>query len=212
MGAEVNVGVLASLEERSRPEERRTLLDWVQFALPLLRAQIAAYDAKVAVPEIPTPGSETLSGWQGYFQGLRRETQLALAKTRMESKRGSDWEKVSRDNKAEAVEYYTDMEAFLLERGAKSWDVVYPLNVSTAKLNNVAPATSGKNNAQYYLLPNMVPVSALQNPAYDTLFEACFAGDNERIQELCLPAQKPDKDAVLLQIAVSIAHESSTLR
>ncbi|KAJ6554865.1 hypothetical protein B0H19DRAFT_1377542 [Mycena capillaripes] len=46
---------------------------------------------------------------------------------------------------------------------------------------------------------------------YDELYEACFTGANDRIQELCCPAGIPSNSSTLLQISVSIGKEHSYL-
>lgn len=40
---------------------------------------------------------------------------------------------------------------------------------------------------------------------YDALYEACWAGDNEKIEELCLPRKGTKLDKAPIQIAVATA-------
>ncbi|KAJ6544391.1 hypothetical protein B0H19DRAFT_1170529 [Mycena capillaripes] len=215
LGAEFNVSIKSALGQNSRPDVRRTLVDWVQYAVATLTERISELEKKLNPPEIAE--SETLPGWKGYVDTLAGNTKISLAKPRKERK--ATWED-SLKRHIEVRDYYSEMEKFLFERGAKSWNAVYPDNVTTASDPRLTqfgsvPATSGRRNAasddvQYLCLAggwNQDPVPAYLNTLYDELFEACFTGANEKIQELCLPVAKPKKDVNLLQIAVTAADE-----
>ena len=47
---------------------------------------------------------------------------------------------------------------------------------------------------------------------YDALFEASWAGDNEKIEELCLPRKRTDSDKAAIQIAVQTLPFNTTQR
>ncbi|KAJ7166058.1 ankyrin repeat protein [Mycena filopes] len=221
LGAEYNVGVKRALVQHGRPEERRTLVEWVQYAVRTLAERIAEFDKKRdATPE--ADASAPLTGWKGHVQKLKDDVKASLAKTRRE-KTGESYEEQSRKRLIEVKEYYADMEKFFVEREAKSWSSVYPDNVSTAsdpKMNQFGSdpfggrRLGGKKTADgsvdYVLMKDTWEqeiVPAYLNPLYDELFEAAFSGANEKIQELCLPAEKPKKDATLLQIVAAVADE-----
>ncbi|KAF7333042.1 Ankyrin repeat protein [Mycena venus] len=215
LGGEFNVGVKRALASNSQTHERRTLVEWVQWALTELEGRIADFDKKLSPPEVST--SDVLPGWKGYVKTLENNVKISLAKSRKEQKTQS-WEELARNRLIDVREYFTDMEKFLVERGAKSWSAVYPGNVSTAsdpKINQFGsarlsmgiPRHMPDSDIKYVRLTGAFqqePVPAFQNALYDELFEACFTGANDRIQELCLPAAKPNKDAALLQIAVAV--------
>ncbi|KAJ6544332.1 hypothetical protein B0H19DRAFT_1380614 [Mycena capillaripes] len=223
LGGDFNVGVKSALGNNSRPEFRRTLVEWVQYAVATLTERISELEKKLNPPEIAE--SETLPGWKGYVNMLARNIKISLAKSRKERKATvPDWEEQSLKRHIEVRDYYSEMEKFLLERGAKSWNAVYPENVTTAsdpRLTQFGSVSAtlmplfGRRNAasddvQYLRLAggwNQDPIPAYLNTLYDELFEACFTGATEKIQELCLPAAKPKKDANLLQIAVAAAEE-----
>jgi hypothetical protein len=199
------------------------LVEWVQWALSELAQRISDIDDKLNPPEISD--SDALPGWKGHVQTLARNIKISLAKSRSESK-VPIWEETSRKNMIDVREYYTDMEKLLLERGAKPWNVVYPDNISTAsdpqidQFNINRPlrfrpkraTTIVDSETQYLRLAgswNQDPVPPFLNTLYDELFEACFTGANDKIQELCLPAAKPNKDATLLQIAVAASEDGN---
>ncbi|KAJ6473130.1 ankyrin repeat protein, partial [Mycena sanguinolenta] len=215
LGGDFNVGVKRALGTNSQPNERRTLIDWVQFALKNLTERISDLDDKINPPAISA--SDALPGFKGFVQTLEAEVKISLAKFRSQQK-GPSYEETSRNKLIDIKEYYTDTEKFLLERGAQPWSVVYPDNTSTAseaKVNQfgnllfsrLQKQNSGDSEIQYLRLGSwhQEPVPVFLNALYDQLFEACFTGANEKVQELCLPAAKPDKDATLLQIAVAVA-------
>ncbi|KAK7053725.1 ankyrin repeat protein, partial [Favolaschia claudopus] len=222
LGGAFNVGTMRALGD-NRPDERRTLVEWVRWAIKdHLPALISDYDKKIEVNPPEPESSEILSEWKGYLQTSHREKQARSAKYKLERTEPS-WEELARDRLIAVREYYTDMEKFLLERGAQPWNVVYPDTISTAtdkKVDQFGNVTftfgrRGRNDdsdVQYLRLLNQwnqEPVPSFENALYDQLFEACFTGDNDKVQELCLPADKPSKDATLLQIAVSIADEGN---
>jgi hypothetical protein len=197
-----------------------TLVEWIQHALTNLAQRISDYDKTINPPEIAA--AEALPGWKGYIETDRTNTKISLAKMRKEQKGAAptNWEEINRNKLIDIKEYFTDMEKFLLERGAKPWSVLYPETISTAadtKINqfgtfNAHPVFGSKTDSEIQYLRftgswNQEPVPAYLNALYDELFEACFTGANEKIQELCLPAAKPKKDATLLQIAVAVADE-----
>ncbi|KAJ7066903.1 ankyrin repeat protein [Mycena belliarum] len=216
LGADINVGVKKALAANSSSEDRRTLVDWVQFALAALKIQIAKLDDALNPPEsLP----QTLPGWKGFLATHFANAKMKMFKAKNASKAympEGTWQEIQRAKWIDIRDYYSDMEKFLLERGAKPWSAVYPDSVSTAR-DAVVDRFSGRafglnpsdNQAKYYRMRggygNQDAVLAFQDALYDELYEACFTGANEKIQELCLPAEKPKKDVTLLQIAVMVA-------
>ncbi|KAF8169046.1 hypothetical protein K438DRAFT_1921395 [Mycena galopus ATCC 62051] len=215
LGGEFNVGVKKALMI-NRPEYRRTLVDWVQWALRNLAENISSLNDKINPSEISA--SSALPGWKGYVQTLEANVNISLAEYRRQQMTPS-WKETSRNKLIDIREYYTDMEKFLLERGAQPWSAVYPDKVSTASEAKIDLSGSriglfnrqktDTSEIQYLRLLswNQEPVPVFLNALYDQLFDACFTGDNDKIQELCLPAAKPAKDATLLQITVAGADE-----
>ncbi|KAJ7165671.1 ankyrin repeat protein [Mycena crocata] len=226
LGAEVNIGVKRALSLNSRTDDRRTLLDWVQYALTWLAEQISEMDKKIN-PPAEIADTESLSGWKGYLAKYFADIQIKAAEAKKTAPNLTTprWEETRRSKLIDVREYYADMEKFLLERGAKSWSSVYPDIVSTAsdpKMNQFGTSSfesgllgsllgrRGRANAdgdvKYWRKTNSYnqeQVPEFLNPLYDELYEACFTGSNERIQELCLPAGTPKNNATLLQISVA---------
>ncbi|KAJ7124475.1 hypothetical protein C8R44DRAFT_703945 [Mycena epipterygia] len=220
LGAEINIGVKRALVSNSRPEDRRTLIDWVQYALSTLATQISQLDSMINPSESLDPVGEQLQGWQRYLATYLADAKVKSAEWKKTATRPS-YEETHRGKLIDIREYYTDMEKFLLERGAQPWSVVYPDNISTASdpkidqfgntlFGNISPLSS-TGGIKYFRMAgiyNQEAVPPFMEALYDELFEASFTGANEKIQELCLPAGSPKKDATLLQITVSVAHEN----
>ncbi|KAJ7775677.1 ankyrin repeat protein [Mycena maculata] len=226
IGAEINIGVRQALRTNSRPEDRRTLTEWVQYALTVLTEQIADIDSKIDPPEISA--ADALPGWKGHLANYTTNLRIKIAQAAKESTGVPRWEVTRRANLIDAKEYYTDMEKLLLDRGAKPWSAIYPDNVSAAfepKAGNiVAGAFSntlfgrrGNRSVlaqpfKYYRMTGSFqqePVMEFLDARYDVLFEACFTGANEKIEELCLPAGNANKDETPLQISVAAADDGN---
>ncbi|KAJ7476865.1 ankyrin repeat protein [Mycena galericulata] len=216
IGAEINIGLKRALVPNSRPEDRRTLVDWVQYALTQLAVMIAEIDGNINPAEISAADS-VLPGWEGYLASYLAKSRIEKAK----ANQGNQWEVTRRANLLDVQKYYTDMEKFLLERGAKPWSAVYPDSVTTAsdpiinQFGKIVPTRLGRSRTnalgegpKYYRMTDTYgqeQVPEFLNVRYDELFEACFTGANEKIEELCLPAGNPKNDVTPLQITVSLA-------
>ncbi|KAJ7775633.1 ankyrin repeat protein [Mycena maculata] len=219
VGAEINIGVRQALRTDSHTGDRRTLTEWVQYALTVLTTQIADMDRKSNPPEMSA--ANALPGWKGYLANCTTNSKMKRALAAKETTDSPRREATHRSNLIDVKEYYTDMGKFLLERGAKPWSAIYPDNVSTAYQpnvgNTVAGAFSNRSRGNRSVLPQPVkyyrmtgsfqqePVMKFLEAQYDTLFEACFTGANEKIEELCLPAGNARKDETPLQISVAVA-------
>ncbi|TFK59821.1 ankyrin, partial [Pluteus cervinus] len=115
-------------------------------------------------------------------------------------------------------QWYTGVKELLSARGAKSWDDLFPDNKSTAPKNSatdkrarMARMRQKRGGTSGYVYINTSHRSegpaAVEGPAYDELFEACFNGDNEKVQKLCLPDSVDGGLALkALRITVEIAH------
>ncbi|KAJ7062801.1 ankyrin repeat protein [Mycena amicta] len=220
LGAEINTGVRQAMQQNSRPESRRTYLDWVRYAIKWAEDRIAEFEAQINPPAASTasPASaESLSGWAKYLRDYLAETKRKQAQINPTQQRPTHQEQ-NRDKWIGVKGYLCDTEKFLVEHGAKTWVEVFPDQVTTASepqavsFGTQSTALKGPTGPKYYAMSggwNQNAVPSFLESLYDELFEACYAGNNDRIQELCLPAKTPAKDASPLQIAVSVADESA---
>ncbi|KAJ7683514.1 hypothetical protein B0H17DRAFT_1137647 [Mycena rosella] len=219
LGAEINMGTKRALSMNSRPEDRRTYVEWVQNAVASLSVQISELNSSINPPEVVD--SDAHPGFKAHLAAHLAKEKASLATWQKTHIGALSYGEQRRARLIDVREYLTDTEKFLLERGAKPWSAVYPDNVSTAsdpKINQFGEVNVlfGRRNksisstVNYYSLKgpyDQEAVPAFQDTLYDELYEACFIGDNDKVQELCLPAGKPKKDANLIQIAVQVAAE-----
>ncbi|KAJ7213244.1 ankyrin repeat protein [Mycena rebaudengoi] len=211
LGAEFNIGTKRAVGTNSRPEERRTLLEWTQYAVTELDKEIAKAEKAAALPDV-APG---LTGWKLYLAERLRSDKAATVET---EKTQTTYQDMRRAKQADIREYFVDMGKLFAERGAKPWAELYPHLGSTASdgpivLDVTEPLevykTKYRRSVTAYQRDD---VPAFLDPLYDELFEACFTGDNDRIQELCLPAGAVKKDANLLQVTVQIVDPADSSR
>ena len=215
LGASVNISQKKSMDVYCNITNRRTLGDWIQSIINVLENQINSC-CRPKPSAAPIPES---SGWQKFYveyheslkpqvgEGSRQELRKAH-----ESAEREKLEKL-RDTKA----YVLEVKQLLDEHGAKTWKEVYPDIESSA---TVTPLVIVPDNP--YLSATVPPshsymvltsggnaygtntVSEHLLSSYDELYEACFVGDNEKIQSLCLPAEGAKSDPILLNISVQL--------
>ena len=219
LGALVNIGQKKSMAAYCNITDRRTLKDWIQYTINVLENQINSC-CQPKPSAIPIPES---SGWQKFYieyheslkpqvgEGSQQEFQKAYEREERER-----LEKL-KDTKA----YVLEVKQLLDEHGAKTWKEVYPDIDSSATDtplglvpdNSYLSATvplSKVNLHSYMVLTSGCnahgtdTVSEHLLSSYDELYEACFVGDNEKIQSLCLPAEGAKSGSILLNISVKL--------
>ena len=216
LGASADLGLRRSLAAYSNIQERRTLKDWVDFAVLSITHSIEDKESNDVVlvstaMDIDNAKleEETKTGWKGFYEGyvtsLRKPGDKKVDQKTAEEKL---LEQAARHAKEE-LERLGDIKQFLLElqshlekRGAKTWKEAYPLVETTATLpvkqttakveKQVIGAKKQRDTNYVYLGTSSynrqnVPEHLIDH--YDELFEACFAGDHDKIQRLCLPVE-----------------------
>ena len=151
------------------------------------------------------------------FAEIRKYTYIKLAKHREEAERnrsksgGTHGVKSDSDlKKRRTLAYYEDMLALLKQTGAKTFAEMYPDVKDDAGQwsgnQRWKPASVLETRPQYSLLSknmyNQQDVLPHQLDQYDALFEACWVGDDARIEELCLPrkAKKSGKEPIQITV------------
>ncbi|KAF7300964.1 Ankyrin repeat protein [Mycena indigotica] len=231
LGGEINAGVKQAMQQYSRPESRRTYLDWVRHAVAYAEDRISEFEAQINPPAAPVASpDETLSGWAKFLADHIAETKRKTSQAKSQAN-GPSYEEQSRDKWLDVKGYLVDTEKFLVEKGAKTWQEVFPDQVTTASeeeslqtfgnrrhaaraaqaLLSATMAAQAPKGPKYCAMTggwNQQSVPSFSERLYDELFEACYAGKNDRIQELCLPPKVVTSDSGPLQIAVCVADES----
>jgi hypothetical protein len=237
LGASADLGLRRSLAAYSNILERRTLKDWVDFAVLSITHSIEDKESSDVVLvstamdiDSAKVEEEVKTGWKGFYEGyvtsLRKPGDKKVDQKKAEEKL---LEQAARHAKEE-LERLGDIKQFLLElqshlekRGAKTWKEVYPLVETTATLpvkhttakfeKQVIGAKKQRDTNYVYLgTYNRQNVPEHLNDHYDELFEACFAGDHDKIQRLCLPVEGQDatiaKNTPPLNISVRMVDAS----
>lgn len=118
-----------------------------------------------------------------------------------------------------AVKPYIDEVRALFESlGAKTWDELYPDNPASpnaCKSRMTYRQQSYQNTPKSaprpgYCRNSSEPVPIHLTTLYNDLFEACWADDNQRIQQLCLPGDAGAGQKELLQITVTAVTDTQS--
>lgn len=120
-------------------------------------------------------------------------------------------------NLQHSVEYLTKVEALLTAQGAKSWKELHPDDVTAENHADFFYSTHSRPFAFFYSksyrslksgferltsTSRFVAVASYLEGAYEELFQACYNGDNAKIEQLCLPPKDEKTDKQLTQISV----------
>ncbi|KAK0455652.1 uncharacterized protein EV420DRAFT_1692258 [Desarmillaria tabescens] len=181
-----------------------SLLDWVRFGQSWLSKQIQAIDESNEV----SAQAETHKTWCGFRDQLFAD--LKQAAVGSHRKDGRDEE---RFNYLNAKGYLVDTESFLLSRGAKTWNEIFPNKPITNKDSDSDSSENSADKERYcellatYYRHDYIPASL--NASYDDLYEACFKGDNDKILQLCLPPEGSEITSTLLSMSVYVVNPTS---
>ncbi|KAJ3512423.1 hypothetical protein NLJ89_g3531 [Agrocybe chaxingu] len=205
LGAPVNFPLKHSLYQYANDEERRSLKDWVDFAISSLRENIRkkVFEELISVEKDaepdPKPDPEA-AGWAGFVKkydaGL---TDPDREKWELRNKeKAVKQDRDLRERMEDIKEFLVEIQRMLNQKHAKRWSDLYPdiptaavIEVRHYTLEDIMPKKSKEEEERLYVL---VPAGwSEQNvpqhlhPQYDELYEACYAGDNDKIQRMCLP-------------------------
>ncbi|PFH47158.1 hypothetical protein AMATHDRAFT_50508 [Amanita thiersii Skay4041] len=181
LGADVNRGTMLTMHSNIREEDRRSLLDWIDFGIQWTTNGIM-YEVKV---EHRTVRPIDFSGVTSWKEFALLTLELATRHTSY-----SGWREREKEL-ASIREYLEAMRQILIEAGAKTRAGVLrsPTHMSPEQWDFVALISGYSTN----------PIPRHMVPQYNELFEACFSADDEKIQALCL---SPDGSSLPLQITV----------
>lgn len=182
---------------RDWDSDRASIADWVT-------AQIGRIDKKIRTeykPEKPEaePMDETdstASGWKAHYQAALREVRERNRKPWTPEAHVLDRQEKEKKNLRSQKEYFEEIAALLKAHNAKSWNELFP---EKRVVPSTPQASSGHSTHSKQKPEKPSPykryasnwytneVDKDQVVLYDELYEACWNGDNEKIQELCLP-------------------------
>lgn len=200
LGASINFGLKKSLEQYSIESDRCTVRDWVDYAVQAISDKIEAGEMEKhpKVPEAQPPESFG-TGWMGFLRAYERS--LKVPRNSDEVSEESSLELERKQDELQDLRLVRtlllEVQAALSERKAKTWNEIYPdvksfrIKESQSQDEDFDPPAA-KREFNYVYLSNEYEYNSRGVPehlleAYDELYEACFAGHNEKIQSLCLP-------------------------
>lgn len=135
--------------------------------------------------------SEGNTGWKA----VRHNYQIKKGANKRSNARAIRDKKLEIENLKDTEEFLCELKETLTKHDAKTWNAIHP-EVSEARpiaLNSIT-AAHREEGWRYAYLSNpknrshdcqYVPEHLVNQ--YDELYEACYAGDNDTIQRLCLP-------------------------
>ena len=188
---------------------RASIVDWVQAQISILEKENERLSNEEAPYKAPSYPSNPKT-WEEHclhivgklidFREAKRETPTAVS---------TDAQKKRCDR---TLAYYKEVLKLLRDNWAKTYFEIYPERLDKEnppsgyipRLNTVVvPETIARQ--QYRLIRGRDYRNDVVQPhlldSYDALFQACWEGDNTRIEELCLPPKaNPDKQPIQITV------------
>ncbi|EED77697.1 predicted protein, partial [Postia placenta Mad-698-R] len=211
VGVEVNVPLGITKGSQSQYAPHHTLLDWIQSATHKARA-VRSKPSEPDTEDALQEAARSLSGQSGW-KGKAGKVILADMKARLPvPTASSNADKERKERAARDVQDYADMvEELLLSQGAK-----------TGYEGKEKPSGEPQRHLWHNTVSNFPEhrrldpqLRHLSTPAamaarYDELYEACAMGDNDKIQQLCLPGTGSKTAEPPLQIVVQFGTNNAT--
>lgn len=198
----MNIGTKRSVQRHT--QDKYSLLDWVRFVQSWSDKRIQVIDESNETSAL----TETHKTWCGFRNQLFADWRQT-AESHKKNKHDEE-----RLNYLDAKGYLADTESFLLSKGAKTWNEIFPDKPITNKDLDADFVNSSVDEERYRQLSvigfyrhDYIPASL--NASYDDLYEACFTGDNDKIQQLCLPLEGSEIASTLLSMSVYVVNPAS---
>ena len=205
LGASVNT-IPKTIAESSYYKNKISLKDWIDNEIRKLDGRIKPVDgpAMLSVTTPPEP-----SGWEKFYreyqESLKTLTEEEIRKQVLQNEK-KEREKLEKHEKLEdAKAYFVEVKQLIEEHGAKTSGKV---SKDETPSRSDSPSTMEPNPSYKFLSTGYNyrsrDVPQHLSSSYDQLYEACYVGDNEKIQSLCLPAEGAQSGSTLLNISVKM--------
>jgi hypothetical protein len=206
LGADFNTGILANYAHYVKEDEKQSILDWVNVAIQAMEMEIKR-GQKAKEPK-PVDFSK-LTSWKEYATLTVKITDSYLwCHLKLMDKQIAEIERME-----STKQYFEDVKELLVSLGAKTWAELEgePKSDSPGRAllligRNLAKPDPAKETSfedyEFAALSRYRPTNLPRHliPRYHELCEACFNGDNEKIQALCLPPEGAQHNETPLQI------------
>ena len=206
LGASVDT-IPKTIAESSYYENKMSLKVWIDNEIFKLDTRIKS---AVKAPAVSITTPPECSGWQKFY----REYQDLLKTPEEERKQVLNNEKEERERleKLEKLEdakaYFVEVKQLMEDHGAKTLGKITTDETPSPVLIGGGSPSKGEPryykflSAGYLFIDRDVPQHLISS--YDQLYEACYVGDHEKIQSLCLPAEGAQPGSILLNISVKM--------
>jgi hypothetical protein len=206
LGASVNTVPRNIASSLSHAADRISLKDWIDDEIHIVDTRIKRLILLLEAPSTPITSPPEHSGWRKFCTEYQESLKIPLGEERRQAleKRKEREEKESLEKLEDAKAYFVEVKQLIEDHGAKSMKTstgeTLEAVTSAISLPEVEPR-SYVFLSTGYSSRGKVPQHLLSS--YDELYEACYIGDHEKIQSLCLPADaKPG--SILLNISVKM--------
>ncbi|KZW00292.1 ankyrin [Exidia glandulosa HHB12029] len=194
LGADINVGVKAAYMNTWNAQGRGTLIEAMRENILDVKKALAGPEQTPADSTPSWPPSGPTGSWKNeFFNIMQRLTDSRKSASSKDGKEDNSVE-IRRRKQQLLLSYMTDVEKYLAERGAKTWDEIN----TEADKTRAARLDNGGNDSNYTPKPykryDRQEVGDYAIAGYDSLFEACWKGDDARIVELCMPPAGHTRD------------------
>ena len=185
---------------KHKDEPQMSILDWIRSALDYLE--------KSPEPSVtPAPESDTepeATGWKPYLIGLVLDWEVK--EEECEKKRKRSYSSHENDDPQQVIDYLRGVELALVAKGAESWNAPTPLSPPKPVISTQTPKERLRyHTIERYGIGRVLP--DYQAKLYEDLFEACFVGDNQKVQEMCLPPNGSNVVPLSIFVHASNSHE-----
>ncbi|PCH39932.1 ankyrin [Wolfiporia cocos MD-104 SS10] len=194
------------------PDPRVTILEWTRFTARALEKRLQETDVDVRSDAVICQARALAAEhtWKGEAgkdllkacEDEKRIVELRAAKVAAETEE-------KKRKLQEAKNYFTTVKSQLEISGAKTWKELLPKHqrdeVEDYYSDNNGLIQSSIQPSSYHVLTKTwltFPEPAHMVPRYDELFEACWDGDNAKIQKLCLPKSEDGHSSIPLHVTV----------
>ena len=206
LGASVN-RIPKRIAESSYMKNDTSLKDWIDSEIYKLDTRIKSVANAPTVLSVTTPPE--CFGWQKFYrkyqESLKTFTEEEIRKQVLQhEKKGRD--KLENLEKLEdAKAYFVEVKQLIEDHGAKTLGKLEnPIQIDSPSTMEPSPSYKFLSNGRY---SRDVPQHL--SSSYDQLYEACYAGDHEKIQSLCLPAEGAQPGSILLNISVKMVDNTT---
>ncbi|KAF8164738.1 hypothetical protein B0H34DRAFT_686396 [Crassisporium funariophilum] len=220
-GAPFNLSLKRGLHGYCDHNERKTIIDWVNFAIHNLSQQVAKLS--IAPPKTKVEKAPK-SPWKLYVKQYK-EALTAIEETEIKQSY-EEAETIKEENiqlLKDTSAYLEEVKRLLVARGAKPWKEVYPNVESKASVTDTDQAIideedstespqSKASETSYSMITksyNRQPVPQHLTSSYDELYKACYAGDDRKVQLLCLPPEGAKKPPLNIFVRMSLENDNN---